>query len=567
MNNKPNYFDVLILSCFVVFITFQPYLFHHEIIMMESGIHLPGIQALLNGGVPYRDFLYLRGPLELYVPALFMIVFGPNMIWLPVFYYVGTILTMILVVVLAFQICRTKLVFYLAILVFTARTFPRIAFYYWGGMRYALGMLVLVLAVKSFTSRKASWMFGAGIISCLAFWTTVEAGIATIFAVGSTIVLLFFFKCEKREFAVKMLSGYVLGIMIIFIPAVLFMGASGALIPYMETTYIVLTKSFRTFRNGPGLHPVGVTGFLRALIPGSEFFKSMTPVYFYVIFFVYLAYRRKNKTFNSEVLPLIVIAFYGIVLYAAGFRRLDGHHFEMALQPEKILFFFILEEVYLFSLKTRAREIERAKKIVVGGWRYLIERKKAYLINFLIFAFVGSSLGYAFTRYYRRFVMVKYLGNQLGLRRDQVLSFLRGVEKRPVNIERAKGMVVPVWQAEEMEGIVGFLKENTGPGERVFTYPELGNFNFWADRPFVGRFPIATFSWMEDSWHQELVADFKDIKPRYVIMTNLGHRTFPEEWYFRNKTNIRKFNEITKMILDNYTPIKTYESVSLYERN
>ena len=196
-----------------------------------------------------------------------------------------------------------------------------------------------------------------------------------------------------------------------------------------------------------------------------------------------------------------------------------------------------------------------------------LERKKIYCIHFLIFAFIASSLGYAFTRYSRRFVMVKYSGNKLGYRHDRDLSLLHDVKKRAVNIERARGMVVPIWQADEMEGVVGFLKENTKPDEVVFTYPEVGNFNFWADRPFVGRFPIATFSWMENAWHQELVADFKEIKPRYVIMTNLGHRTFPEEWYFRNKTNIKKFNEITKLILDNYTPIKAYESVSLYERN
>ena len=82
----------------------------------------------------------------------------------------------------------------------------------------------------------------------------------------------------------------------------------------------------------------------------------------------------------------------------------------------------------------------------------------------------------------------------------------------------------------------------------------------------MGRFPIATFSWMDERWHEELIADFKKAAPRYVIMTNLGHRTFPKEWYFRNTNNITKFNAMTGLILDNYRPIKTFESVSLYER-
>ena len=70
-----------------------------------------------------------------------MNIFGDNMIWLPIFYYVGTILTLIFCVCLAFQLYRTRFIFYLMVPVFVAVTFPRIAFYYWGGLRYALGIL------------------------------------------------------------------------------------------------------------------------------------------------------------------------------------------------------------------------------------------------------------------------------------------------------------------------------------------------------------------------------------------------------------------------------------------
>ena len=165
MNKKATIFDAPALSFFVILVTYQPFLFHHEIIMMETGIHFPGIYALFHGAIPYRDFLYFRGPLELYVPALLMKFFGENMIWLPAFYYVGTILTLLLCVLLAFQLYRTRLALYLMVIVLAARTFPRISFYCWSGMRYALGMLALVLAVQSFKSNRSSWMFWAGVVS------------------------------------------------------------------------------------------------------------------------------------------------------------------------------------------------------------------------------------------------------------------------------------------------------------------------------------------------------------------------------------------------------------------
>ena len=134
-SKSPTVIDLILLSLFIIFITAQPFFLHHEIIMMETGIHLPGIQALFRGAIPYKDFLYLRGPLELYMPAFLMKLFGENMILLPIFYYGGTILTLLLGILLAFQLYRTRVVLYLMTLVFVARTFPRISFYYWGGMR------------------------------------------------------------------------------------------------------------------------------------------------------------------------------------------------------------------------------------------------------------------------------------------------------------------------------------------------------------------------------------------------------------------------------------------------
>ena len=566
MNAKASIFDAIILSFFVVFITCQPFLLHHEIIMMETGIHLPGIYALFHGGVPYKDFFYLRGPLELYVPFFSMLLFGENMVVLPVFYYIGSVLTLLVCILLAYQIYRTRFIFYLMILVLIARTFPRISFYYWGGMRYALGLLSLFCAFQYFKKQRLSWIFAAGIVSCLGLLTTVETGVSAIVSIALALVLSFLFGIGERHFFRKALCMYFLGILLILIPYVVCLWATDSLIPYSQTNYIVLTKMMKIFVDAPGNYPGNFPGFLAALLPGSPYFKVMTPVFFYAAFGAYIFYQKKRNKLGPEIFGLVAIAIYAMILYIAAFRKIEGHHFEMALQPEKILFFFLLEGVYLSLVKIRRQEVERVGAFALRGWQFFIMRKKIYLINFLIVAFIGSSVGYALVRYNNRFVMVKLLENKLGHKDDQDLSFLAGTEKREVNIKRAKGMVVPAWQAQEMEEIVAFLEKNTKPDEAVFTYPELGNFNFWADRPFVGRFPIATFSWMDERWYEELLADFKKAAPRYVIMTNLGHRTFPKEWYFRNTNNVVKFNTMTELILNDYRPIKTFESVSLYER-
>ena len=75
---RPTYFDIVILSVFTVLITLHPFFIHGKINIFEVGLYLPGIQSILNGEIPYRDFFYLRGPFELYVPAFMMRIFGEN---------------------------------------------------------------------------------------------------------------------------------------------------------------------------------------------------------------------------------------------------------------------------------------------------------------------------------------------------------------------------------------------------------------------------------------------------------------------------------------------------------
>jgi hypothetical protein len=146
------------------------------------------------------------------------------------------------------------------------------------------------------------------------------------------------------------------------------------------------------------------------------------------------------------------------------------------------------------------------------------------------------------------------------------ISLLENQDIATLRMERANGHVVPQWQKEEIQGVVEFLKANTISDEKVFCYPEVGNFNFWANRPFVGKFPIHTFTWMYEPWYQETLRDFKEAKPKYVVMTHLGHRTFPEVWYFRNPRNKEHFEEMTQLILTNYRMIRSFESVGIYER-
>ena len=99
--SAPRYLDVFILAIFTVLITLQPHFAHGRINIFEVGLYLPGIQSILNGEIPYRDFFHLRGPFELYMPAFLMKIFGMHLKVLYSYFYFGNVLCLILCILIA----------------------------------------------------------------------------------------------------------------------------------------------------------------------------------------------------------------------------------------------------------------------------------------------------------------------------------------------------------------------------------------------------------------------------------------------------------------------------------
>src|SRR3989338_3969973 len=137
LKSPPSRKDALFLCLFTLLITYQPFILHEQIRYWELTIYLPAIQAVFEGLIPYRDFLYLRGPLEIYVPALLMKMFGQSVPVLSYYFYIGTVLCYIILIFIARHLYKTRLFLYLAVPVVIALTFPYVYYYDWGGMRYA----------------------------------------------------------------------------------------------------------------------------------------------------------------------------------------------------------------------------------------------------------------------------------------------------------------------------------------------------------------------------------------------------------------------------------------------
>ena len=110
-------------------------------------------------------------------------------------------------------------------------------------MRYFLGLLALICAIQGFKKQRSSWMFAAGIVSCLCVFTTIEAGVSTVMGILLGMAVAFWQKALDRNFIVKSLKAFIGGGLVIFIPYCVYLWATGSLLPYLEITYIVPTQS------------------------------------------------------------------------------------------------------------------------------------------------------------------------------------------------------------------------------------------------------------------------------------------------------------------------------------
>ncbi len=452
--------------------------------------------------------------------------------------------------------------------VLVARTFPRVAFTFWGGMRFALGLLAIACAVRFFQGRKFGWLFLSGILAACALLTSVEIGVCAGFGVIAAVVFALIFHMLDFPSAKKAFLVFLGGGLLVAGPFALYLIVNQAFIPYLDNVWTVVTRMEDTFNLNftmeiPNTFPEALAAMLN---PVSTNFKQMTPAYFYIVLFVYIVWKIRQKKLDSTDLAVVCLGAYGFLLYVTAFRHIWAYQFEMALQPEKVLLFFILEQVYL---KLREKRIEFSVVGVPSSGadmgKYTRRWLKIGLVNFLILGLVGSSLGYSLARYGKRFVAFKYLTHFLSGKGTASLHPLYGKDYRPIKAERADGMAAPAEQAQEIEKLAEFFDNNTQLGETVFIFPELGFYSFIIDRPFVGRFPMVTMAWFKEEWHAEFMADLKKEMPRFAIIDKDPGPAFPAI-FFQLERNKKKYDEVLNLIKKNYAVVDETPGVWIYKR-
>ncbi len=583
---KPKFGDFVILSLFVILITWHPYFLQGELNLYELGLYLPGIDTILKGGMLFRDCFHLRGPLELYFPAVLMTIFGDHIAVLSTYFYVGTVVTLIVCLIIVQQLFRTRLFFYLMAAPFVARTFPRVAFTFWGGMRYAWGLMAVACAIQFFKKENPKWMVGAGVFAGISLLTSIEIGACAMFGVLVSLIFSYVLKIHDRQILKQAAVKFILGFAYVIVPILLYFLLRGALWVYVENVWVVVTQMQKIFDvHYLWLIPTNVQETLVALVnPANKNFRQLTPVYFYIGLVVYFVIKIRRKAITNNDVGAVCLAAYGMLMYHAAFRLIWASQFEMALQPEKLLYFYVLEYVYLFfwakkiylkglDLSSPFIQTSEARKDPSRSFAYAqdddpsyhFRKMKRWLINFFFLGIIMSSIFYPMERFSKRFFTYRWLTAVLTGKDTSKLVPLHAEEKVKLNLDRVKGVTVPRWQAEEFVNLTNFVRQHTAADEKILMFPELGAYQFIVDRPFVGRFPMVTFAWFKDEWHEEFMKDLKTTNPQFAIIDKDPGPSFPNV-FFKVEKNKQKYDELLDYIKKNYEAVKETGELVIYKK-
>ncbi len=540
---KPSFMDAMVLCIFTIFITWHPYFLHGQINLFELGLYLPGIDAIRHGQIPFRDFFYLRGPFELYVPAFLMNVFGSQVAVLSSYFYIGTVILFLIAVLIACVVIENRFVLYCAIPVLIARTFPRVVFTYWGGMRFAIGLLGVYCLIRFCKEAKNGWLIAVGVLAALGLLTSLEIGVCLIAATGS---MLLFRSLAQRENLMRPLLIWVSAVAAIGLPYVIYMWSNGALAAWVDCTTTVATRMSSTFLQTETV-PRNIGEVIQALfIPTNDNFRQMTPLFCYFIFAGYVIRQWQQRRINYLDQAAVVIAVYGLTMYVLAFRNLWASQFEMALIPSKLILFFLIGKGLVWML-AQARLSRQATNTVV---------------MVLLLAIFATSIPYAISRFQKRFFVFQALSRKH--HRDALP--LKGETMQVPQVSRLRSMRVSSVQAQDLALLNGYLEQNSATGEIVFMFPELGAVSYIVNHPSVGRFATATMSWFKEDWYEEMKGELSQHPPHLAVVQKQAPDYFKTA-YFPVAANLRYYNETLDFIQSHYTPVFETPSYRVWRYN
>ena len=552
--------DFVIVPLLIGVFLYEPNLLKGGVDFLETGRYLGVIQCILDGKVPHKDFMFPYGMFQIYGILGLMLILGKTLASMKIYFYSVYILSFFMIYILVRSVIKNRFLSYFLMFVCVLEISHPFWSAFWDYGRMGMGILGIILLIRFIRTGSVKYLFVAGTVSGFSVFYGLEVGIFLI--ITAYIAVLSFsismIKADLQRTKKTLFRNFVyynLGIALFLIPVFAVMLNSGALGNYLQTMFYIIPKYYvRTWAQ-----PVVRQDF-HSLIDIVPFFMSAAnkiyiPALVYIGSFAYLIFSIIRKRWNKNQMIVLVLSIFGVLLYKVSFRAVSGPQFQAALPPVIILIGILSDKAiirlkeykksFLSAQLTDEQKITVAFSVIFLGvaLSYFLLSEKIY------YGSLSRWLNYQFNK-----------GDFISEHRKPIP--LNSVDLVKSGVGRLGNVEIMAEHENKIKEVVDYLRENTRQDEAIFTFPEHGLYNFLADRPVSGRFPIAGLAWTYPGWRDEILSDLKSQKPRIIVystkLSNLAKS-------IRRKEEL--LPEVSKYILKNYREVKKVDDAFILKLN
>jgi hypothetical protein len=380
--------------------------------------------------------------------------------------------------------------------------------------RHLLPILSVALLAWGMQGRRNAFLF-SGMLAGAAIFYSLDMGMYAVL-IGFVFITLYFIGDRFSPFNFGKSAGrFAIGAAIGVFPFVLYLLLHGIFDDFVRNSYFQLRYQHEVWGIAPP-SPASLLGPFENVTARNRtvyaFIKWYLPALVYVLTALSLVPAIIARSFEKRDMPLLLILIMGIVFFPSALGRADEGHLMYAIAPFWILGVCLLERS--FSLVISRRKKTDDENLPPLHYRRLYRRP---LVTVLIILGLGL------------YFWVTCRNGGILQQQFKMLKAKPVEARRYVTLkgEQSGNVMVPKWQAEEIEKTVAFIDTYTGPDEPIFDFSNQGAYYFLASRRNSTMFSQAAYA-IPMPLQEKAVAQLEQELPAAIILRE-GAAYSPEQ--------------------------------------